>query len=190
MRRVDPGLRAVGAGDDHSGEVAVDADLEVVAAGSCAQAGGRRGGRRAAGCRAAADRPRRARPTSARLRHRKDAGGIGLQQERRSDLGMTLVAHRLSVRGRASFPASGCCSRPLWMSGSSRSSWKSGVVVSTPSTMSSLRRRRSRASASSRVAAVDDQLADQAVVVGRDRVAVVDGAVHAHAEAAGRVVGA
>ena len=76
------------------------------------------------------------------------------------------------------------------MSGSSRSAWKSGVVVSMPSTMSSESARRRRASASVAGAAVDDQLADQAVVVGRDGVAVVDGAVHAHAEAAGGVVGA
>ncbi len=35
-------------------------------------------------------------------------------------------------------------------------------------------------------AAVDDELADQRVVVGRDRVALVDGAVDADADAAGR----
>src|SRR6185312_10217642 len=37
-------------------------------------------------------------------------------------------------------------------------------------------------------AAIDDELADQAVVVRRDRVAAVDGAVDAHADAAGRMI--
>ena len=36
-------------------------------------------------------------------------------------------------------------------------------------------------------AAVDDELADQAVVVGRDRVALIDAGIDAHAEPAGRV---
>ena len=35
--------------------------------------------------------------------------------------------------------------------------------------------------------AVHDQLADEAVVVGRDAIALVDAAVDAHAEAAGRM---
>jgi hypothetical protein len=38
------------------------------------------------------------------------------------------------------------------------------------------------------VAAMDDQLADQAVVIGRDRIAVIERGIHAHAQTAGRVV--
>ena len=76
------------------------------------------------------------------------------------------------------------------MSGSSSSAWKSGVVVSMPSTISSRQRPAQAGEREVAVAAVHDQLADQAVVVGRDGVAVEDRAVHPHAEAAGGVVGA
>ena len=36
--------------------------------------------------------------------------------------------------------------------------------------------------------AVDDQLADQRVVIGRDDIALIDGGIDPHAEAAGRMV--
>src|SRR3977135_4217631 len=36
--------------------------------------------------------------------------------------------------------------------------------------------------------AVDDELADERVVIGRDRIAVIDGGIDAHAETAGRVI--
>ena len=61
------------------------------------------------------------------------------------------------------------------------------MVVWMPSTTNSSSARRSRIMHSCRRAAVDDQLADQAVVVGRDRVALIDAGIDAHAEAAGRV---
>ena len=57
-----------------------------------------------------------------------------------------------------------------------------------PSTTNSSTARRRRWRHSARVAAVDDELADQGVVVGRDRVALVDRAIDADADAAGRVV--
>ena len=37
------------------------------------------------------------------------------------------------------------------------------------------------------VAAMDDQLADQAVVIGRDRVAAIERRIHPHAQAARRM---
>ena len=62
------------------------------------------------------------------------------------------------------------------------------MVVSMPSTTNSRQAALQPHQAFVAVAAVDDQLADQAVVVGRDAIALVDAAVDAHAEAARRVV--
>ncbi len=73
-------------------------------------------------------------------------------------------------------------------SGSFIRSRKSGSVVSTPVMTISFKRAPQPHQAFGAVAAMDDQLADQRVVVRRDRVAGIDGAVQAHAETARRVI--
>ena len=69
------------------------------------------------------------------------------------------------------------------MSGSLTSRANSGMVVSMPSMTNSDRQRLQPHQGLVAVLAVHDQLADQAVVVGRDAVALVDAAVDAHARA-------
>ena len=64
--------------------------------------------------------------------------------------------------------------------------WWSGMVVFIPSTTNSSSARFRRMMQPSRVGAVDDQLADHAVVIGRHPVAGVEAAIDADVHAAGR----